>query len=421
MRWARKHTLTRGAALAALVALTAAVGGVRAGDGDDPKQTIQKLNSITGKEAIDAKVKELVKDSTQAEKTLKAADEAVKADPKVLKLNGAVILARTAYELKKYDVSLRYFKTCWDLAMKVQASQRLMEAFDGQYLSLLRLKKYEDAEKLCQKLLEVDDEEVEKVKPFIMEQMVQVKAQQGKIADALKLTDSLIKLDEGGWYFLQLKGYVLHEAGKYEDAVATYLDALKKLDSAEKPKAEDKERFGNRIRYILSGIYVETKQIDKAAEQLQILLKQKPDNPTFNNDLGFIWADNDQKLDESEKLIRKAIDEDRKERKKKKDQGELTEGEDHDHAAYLDSLGWVLFKKKQLPEAKKWLLEATKDPDEGQHVEILDHLADVHMALDEKNDAIAVWKKALEQDVSSKRDLQRQDDVRKKLKAAEGK
>ena len=46
-------------------------------------------------------------------------------------------------------------------------------------------------------------------------------------------------------------------------------------------------------------------------EELQTLLKKKPNNPTYNNDLGYIWADHDMNLEESEKLIRKAIEEER--------------------------------------------------------------------------------------------------------------
>src|SRR5262249_28055204 len=151
----------------------------------------------------------------------------------------------------------------------------------------------------------------------------------------------------------------------------------------------------------LSGVYIEMNEVDKCAEQLQTLLKKHPDNATYNNDLGFIWADHDKNLDEAEKMIRKAIEEDRKQRKE--NAAELTPDEDKDNAAYIDSLGWVLYKKKQYAEAKKYLQNATKEKD-GQHVEILDHLADVHMALGEKTEAVAIWKKALDTDPETKRD-----------------
>src|SRR5207244_3264653 len=114
---------------------------------------------------------------------------------------------------------------------------------------------------------------------------------------------------------------------------------------------------------------------------------------TYHNDLGYIWADHDKNLDESEKLIRKAVEMDREERKKLKEEGLLDADDDRDNSAYLDSLAWVLYKKKNYAEAKKYLLEAIKS-DDGKHAEIYDHLADVHIALGEKKEAVEVWKKA---------------------------
>jgi Tfp pilus assembly protein PilF len=66
-------------------------------------------------------------------------------------------------------------------------------------------------------------------------------------------------------------------------------------------------------------------------------------------------ADRNIRLYEADKMIRKAV------------QLEPQNG------AYLDSLGWVLYKKKEYKEAKKYLEEATQSK-EGQHIEILDHL-----------------------------------------------
>ena len=90
--------------------------------------------------------------------------------------------------------------------------------------------------------------------------------------------------------------------------------------------------------------------MDKAADQLKALLVREPDNPTYNNDLGYIWADHDMNLAESEKLIRKAIDDDRRTRRKANP--DLKPELDKDNAAYLDSLGWVLFKQKKYKEAR---------------------------------------------------------------------
>src|SRR5262249_26359023 len=161
----------------------------------------------------------------------------------------------------------------------------------------------------------------------------------------------------------------------------------------------------------LSGILVELKQIDKAADHLKALLEKDPDNPTYNNDLGYIWADHDMNLTESEKMIRKALEKDREQQRKANPDAKDVK----DNAAYLDSLGWVLFKQKKYKEAKPYLEQAAKDED-GQHIEILDHLGEVNLALGEKAAAVAAWKKGLEVAGPSKREQDRKAEVEKKIK-----
>jgi len=156
---------------------------------------------------------------------------------------------------------------------------------------------------------------------------------------------------------------------------------------------------------------VDLKQIDKAAEQLKALLVKDPNSPTFNNDLGFIWADNDRNLEEAEKLIRKALEEDKKQRRRAGIKGE----QDRDNAAYLDSLGWVLFKQKKYKEALPPLEQAVKH-EEGQHMEIYDHLGDVHLALGDKAKAVAAWKKGMGCPPVSRRDELRKVELAKKIK-----
>ena len=43
------------------------------------------------------------------------------------------------------------------------------------------------------------------------------------------------------------------------------------------------------------------------------------------------------------------------------------------------------------------------------------------LALGEKADAVKIWKKALDQEMSNRRDMKRREQVIKKVKAAEGK
>jgi len=63
------------------------------------------------------------------------------------------------------------------------------------------------------------------------------------------------------------------------------------------------------------------------------------------------------------------------------------------NGAYLDSLGWVLFKLHQPEEALPWLLKAQQYTPEADAT-VLDHLGEVYMALHQTGKAIEAWKKS---------------------------
>jgi tetratricopeptide (TPR) repeat protein len=403
--------------LAAVALLLAGAARGPAADDNPLRQKALKLNDITGKDAINGKILELLNDKPALKKLIGEAATMLKEKEKdaPFNYNGAYILAKSAFFAKDYDNSLAFYKICVDQAVKLRSGQKLVDVYDGLIALFDAQKKYDDVIKACQEFLEIQGggQTVDKVKPFVMEQMIKALAKQQKFDDALKLTEKLIEADEGGWYFLMLKAEVLREAGKLDESIAAFEDTIERLGKA-KIEDELRNRYVERCRYVMSGILTDLDKIDAAAEQLQKLLKAHPDNSTYNNDLGYIWADHDKNLDESEKLIRKALELDKAERQKLKEKGLLEEDENHENAAYLDSLGWVLYKKKNYAEAKKYLQEAIKH-DEGKHVEIYDHLGDVHKALGEKAEAAEIWNKALQLDNVSKRDEVRKEEIKKKI------
>ena len=179
-------------------------------------------------------------------------------------------------------------------------------------------------------------------------------------------------------------------------------------------QAKQKDVYIEKFRYEVSNVYVDLKKIDRATEHLEYLVKKHPDKAGYYNDLGYIWADNDMKLEEAEKLIRKALELDRDTRKKEPN---YNPKEDHDSGAYLDSLGWVLYKQKKNQEAKDWLLKAVEDKT-SQHIEIFDHLGDVYLALGERDLAIKAWTKGLEHVNDNRRDKERKAVVEKKIERA---
>jgi tetratricopeptide (TPR) repeat protein len=390
---------------------------------DDPlRDKALSLNKTTGTSAMSARLAELYKDEAGTKKLLAVAVKMVKEEkPSPLNYNACFILAKAAQLQKDSDSALVFYRACAQDATKLGSASKIVDVFNGMVDLYLVTKKYDEAIQACQEFLDIQIEDLEnpvnQEKPFMMEKLILATGRKGKVDDALKMTENLIEKDKGGWYFLRLKADVLRDAEKYADAADTYLETIERIKKSKRLEEEQRNAFVKRMRYTLSGVYVDLKQIDKGAEQLQILMKEDPDNPTYLNDLGFIWADNDMNIDESEKLIRKAIDKDREQRKKIDD---LPKDDDVDNPAYLDSLGWVLFKKKDYKEAKKYLLEATKLKG-GEHIEIYDHLADTHMALGEKAEAIKVWKNALKLEDVSKRDGERRKTIEKKLAEAEKK
>ncbi|HLN30996.1 MAG TPA: tetratricopeptide repeat protein [Gemmataceae bacterium] len=287
-------------------------------------------------------------------------------------------------------------------------------------------KQYDEAVKAYQRALQLvgkeevkDSDDEGKVRKELIEDQLQtdligIFTKQGKVEEANRTIDNIYKPKDNDWRNAYLKADVQQETGHPAAAAKIYEELLERIPKDSSVKQPQKDELLSRIRYILSGVYIDMDRLDKATDQLKTLLAAEPDSPRYNNDLGYIMADHDKSLDEAEKMIRKALDEDRKDRKKR--QSDFNTDEDKDNAAYLDSLGWVLFKKKNYKEAKKYLLDAVQDPD-GQHIEIMDHLADVHLALGEKADAVATWKKALKVETNSLREKQKKVEVEKKLKA----
>lgn len=385
---------------------------------DSERDAALKLNEITGNNSIEGRLRQLIRDEAGTKKLIETAVKMAKDKPQPFNYTAAFLLARAAHANKDFAAAEVFFKIASEQAMKLQSANKILQVYDGLIDLFYDNKKYDDAIKACREFLDLNNSDptnpINRAKPFVMERMIQSLAKKGKTEEALKLAKELIDADEDGWYFVKLKAEVYREVGQLDDAAKTYEETVERIKKLKDIEEDRRDRFLRGVRYSLSGVYVDLKKIDKAAEQLQALLKNDPDNPTFNNDLGFIWADHDMKFDEAEKLIRKAIEEDRKQRKKIED---LPPEEDKDNPAYLDSLGWVLYKKKNYKEARKHLLEAVEQK-EGQHIEILDHLADVHMALGEKDEAIKVWENALKLEDLSKRDKLRRENVEMKLKKA---
>jgi tetratricopeptide (TPR) repeat protein len=183
------------------------------------------------------------------------------------------------------------------------------------------------------------------------------------------------------------------------------------------------------VRYLLSSVYAAAKQNDRSEEQLRLILKADPDNATANNDLGYLWADQGKNLEEAEAMIRRAIEQDRRLRKGSSGPSspappppaagpaaaEAVEGEDN--AAFVDSLGWVLYRRGKVAEARKELERAAALPD-GEDPVIWEHLGDVYRDLRMPTEARRAWERALQlYDEGQRRiDAERYQELQRKAK-----
>jgi tetratricopeptide (TPR) repeat protein len=203
---------------------------------------------------------------------------------------------------------------------------------------------------------------------------------------------------------------VYYRAGQLDKSAAECEQLLKAAEDAGQQQ---------QVRYLLAGVYAAQKRYDRAEEQLRKILDLDPDDTSANNDLGYLWAEQGKNLDEAERLIRKAIELDRAARAKRRGALEIPPAE-QDNAAYIDSLGWVLFKRGRLHEARQHLERAAR-LEGGDDPVIWDHLGDVYRALGQPAQARRAWERALELYKTSRRVglEERHRDVEGKLREVE--
>jgi len=115
--------------------------------------------------------------------------------------------------------------------------------------------------------------------------------------------------------------------------------------------------------------------VDRAIASLQKATELQPDFAAALNYLAYLWADRGENLDEALRLAERAV------------------ALDMQSGAYVDTLGWALFRLGRLPEARRMLERAHRLA--GDDPAILDHLGDLFLALGERDLARERWQLAL--------------------------
>lgn len=176
---------------------------------------------------------------------------------------------------------------------------------------------------------------------------------------------------------LMLAAEVLH---RYE----RFARAAEVLRRADRLRPDDSE-----ILFWLGASLERAGSFGEAEVELRRVLELEPDFAPALNYLGYMLADRGEKLDEALELVRRAV------------------AQEPDNGAYLDSLGWALFRLGRLEDAKVYLERAVEL--ETDDAVVLEHLGDLYRAQGKAALAAARYEEALALGGEN------QDSVRRKL------
>jgi tetratricopeptide (TPR) repeat protein len=165
------------------------------------------------------------------------------------------------------------------------------------------------------------------------------------------------------------KAALLADVGRPTEAIALLQLAL--------------ERFPEHpgVRYQIALIQDKAGLMRESVRSFENLLKVRPEDASLLNALGYSLADHNQRLPRAEMLIRKALE------------------ASPDNPAFLDSLGWVLFRRGDMAGAMPHLERAYRIyPDS----EIASHWGEILWMSGKQTEARALWARALARAPESK-------------------
>jgi len=158
---------------------------------------------------------------------------------------------------------------------------------------------------------------------------------------------------------------ILREAGDRKSALEALDKALEQLPDSLS------------IRYSHALLAADLGWVDVAETDLRIIISRQPENAAALNALGYTLADQTERYEEAEALIRQAF---------------ILRPDD---ASIVDSMGWISYRLGRLDKSEKFLRRAwtlSRNP------EIAAHLGEVLWVIGEQEAARSIWLEGLEVD-----------------------
>jgi tetratricopeptide (TPR) repeat protein len=188
----------------------------------------------------------------------------------------------------------------------------------------------------------------------------------GRTDEAVEHLDAMLKGSQSNGSLVRIyiaKGELLRGARRYQQAMDIYNTALEIV-----PGNSD-------LLYARALVAEKLGRIDQLEADIQTILKTEPDNAHALNALGFTLADQTDRYEEAYGYLERAI--------------EIMP----DDPAIIDSWGWIHYRLGKYEEAIRLLRKALSRLDDA---EISAHLGEVLWVSGDREEARAVWQRALQ-------------------------
>jgi len=201
----------------------------------------------------------------------------------------------------------------------------------------------------------------------------------------------------------RLEAQALRQTGKPDQGIAVLQDIVKKrpgepaayvalaqgYSDASRPadavqllqEAEPKFPADTTIPFELGAVFDKQKRFADSEAAFRRVLARDPDHAAALNYLGYMLADRGERLDESVRYLKKALE------------------IEPDNGSFLDSLGWAYYKADKLDLAVDNLQRAADQLKTNSVIQ--DHYGDVLFKLKRYDEAIAAWNRVLSGDGDS--------------------
>jgi tetratricopeptide (TPR) repeat protein len=290
-----------------------------------------------------------------------------KADPAKFGYGNRLAVALLALEAKQFETAGEFFQLA--LATKPKAAAEVLMAWG---VGLLMADRSAEAVKVFQR--GIDEKMLPQDNPAFYFYLAGALALAERTDEALVAARTAAERKKDSARFSGRVAWVLYGAKRYAEARKAYEALIGQFDADhDSPETRDVLR---EARLALSNLAVIQGDLPRGEEWLEQVLDEFPDDDGALNDLGYLWADQNKDLDRAKRMIERAVK------------------AEPDNMAYRDSLGWVLFRLGQYPEAIAQLEKAAADkkPDGT----VLDHLGDAYRKTNRRDKAVEAWRKAVE-------------------------